>query len=67
MDHVKHMVEVRAHDVHLVDVDHAWDVVVVGLSPNGLRLGLDAALGAQDSHASVQHSKGRSTSAVKST
>ena len=58
MDHIQHMVEVRAHDVHLVDIDHTGDVVVVGLSPDSLGLGLDAALGAENGHAAVQHSQG---------
>ena len=52
--HVDHVVEVRAHDVHLVHVDETGDVVVVGLAPDGLALGLDAALGAQHGDASVQ-------------
>ena len=57
MHHVKHMIEIRAHDVHLIDVNHAGDVIVVSLSPNSLGLRLNTALGAQDSHASVQHSQ----------
>ena len=52
--HVDHVVEVRAHDVHLVDVDDTRDVVVVGLTPNGLALRLDAALGAENRNAAVQ-------------
>ena len=47
MDHVQDVVEVGAHDVHLVDVDHAGHMVVVRLTPDGLRLGLHAALGAE--------------------
>ena len=58
VDHVEHVVEVRAHDVHLIDVNHAGDLVVVGLAPHGLRLGLDAALGAHDGHGAVQHAQG---------
>ena len=57
VDHVDHVVEVRAHDVHLVDVDDARDVVVVGLAPDGLALGLDAALGAQHGDAAVEHAQ----------
>ena len=40
---------------------------MVSLSPNSLGLRLNTALGAQNRHASVQHSQGRSTSAEKST
>src|SRR5699024_7139761 len=58
VDHPQYIVEVSAHDVHLVDVDHAGHVVVVRLTPNGLRLGLHAALGAHDSNAAVQDAQG---------
>jgi hypothetical protein len=58
VDHVQNVVEVRAHDVHLVDVDHAGDLVLVCLTPNGLRLRLHAALGAQNGHRAVQHAQG---------
>ena len=53
-----HAVEVGAHDVHLVDIHHAGYVILVGLTPHGLRLGLHAALGAQNSHRAVQHAQG---------
>ena len=55
--HVQHTVEVRAHDVHLVDVHHAGDLVLVGLAPHGFGLGLHAALGAQDRDGTVQHAQ----------
>ena len=58
MNHVQNVVEVRAHDVHLVDVDHAGHAVVVGLTPHSLRLGLHAALGAHDGNRAVQHTQG---------
>ena len=58
VDHTQHVVEIGAHDVHFVDIDHAGDLVVVGLAPHGLRLGLDAALGAHDGHRAVQHAQG---------
>ena len=58
MHHVQHTVEIRAGDVHLVDVDHPGNMIVVGLSPDGFRLGFHAALGAQDRHAAVKHSQG---------
>ena len=58
MDHTQHVVEIGAHDVHFVDIDHAGDLVVVGLAPHSLRLGLHAALGAHDGHRAVQHAQG---------
>ena len=58
VDHVQHVVEVRAHDIHLVDVDHAGNLVVIGLAPHSLGLGLDAALGAENGHAAVQNAQG---------
>ena len=43
IDHRLHaFVEVRADAVHLVDVGDARHVILVGLAPDGLRLGLDA-------------------------
>ena len=45
LDHVEDIEEVRAHDVHLVYVNHARNMVFVGLSPDSLRLGLNTALG----------------------
>ena len=67
VDHVDHVVEVRAHDVHLVDVDDARDVVVVGLAPDGLALGLDAALAHSTVTLPSSTRRLRSTSTVKST
>ena len=52
LDHVQHVIEIRAHDVHLVDVNHAGDMILVGLMPNGLRLRLNATLGAQNGNSS---------------
>ena len=58
VDHVQNVVEVRTHDIHLVDVDHAGDLVVIGLAPHRLRLGLNAALGAENGHRAVQNAQG---------
>ena len=57
MYHVKHMIEVRAHDVHLVDVDHTGNMIMVSLSPYSLGLRLNAALGTQDSDAAVENAQ----------
>ena len=47
--------EIGARAVHLVDVTDTRHVVFVGLTPNGLRLGLHAAHSAEGSHGAVQH------------
>ena len=57
MHHIQHMIEIRAHDVHLVHVDHARYVIVISLPPDSFGLRLHAALCTQHRHASVQHSK----------
>ena len=57
LHHLQNMVEVRACDVHLVDVDHAGNMVVVRLAPNSLGLGLDAALRAKNGYGTVQNAE----------
>ncbi len=57
MDHVHDVVEVGAGDIHLIDVDHARNIVMVRLTPHRFRLWLDTALGAEDGHAAVQHAQ----------
>src|SRR5262249_2962406 len=44
--------------VELVDVGDAWDLVLVGLEPDGLRLPLNAADGTKDAHAAVEDAQG---------
>ena len=55
--HVNDMIKVGAHDIHLVDIGHARHLVLVGLPPNGFRLGLNAALCAENSHRAVKHTQ----------
>ena len=57
MHHIENMIEVRAHDIHLVDVYHTGNMVVIGLSPNCLGLRLNAALGTQYGHAAVKNTQ----------
>ena len=57
-DHVQNVVEIGAHNVHLVDIDHSGDLVLVGLTPHSLGLRLNAALGAQNGNGAVQHTQG---------
>ena len=49
--------EVGAGAVHLVDVGEARDAVLVGLAPDGLRLGLDAGDGVEDGDRAVEHAE----------
>ena len=46
--HLYDAVEIRAHDVHFVDISHTRNLVLVRLTPYSLRLRLDAALCAKD-------------------
>ncbi|OPZ67472.1 MAG: hypothetical protein BWY81_01284 [Firmicutes bacterium ADurb.Bin467] len=55
--HTDHAMEVRADDVHLVDVREPRHVVLRRLAPHGLRLRLHSALGTKDRHRPVQHAK----------
>ena len=57
-DRVEAEVEVRAELVHLVDEADARDVVLGGLTPDGLGLGLDAFLAVEDGDRAVEHAHG---------
>ena len=56
-DHVDAAEEVRADAVHLVHEADARHVVLVGLAPDGLGLGLHAGHGVEDRHGAVEHAK----------
>ena len=58
LHHVHHAEEVRAGDVHLVDVGQAGHVILGRLTPDGLGLGLHPALGAENGDRAVQHAQG---------
>ncbi len=55
LDILDHHFEVGAHAVHLVDETEAWHMVPLGLSPDRLGLGFDAADGTEHGHRTVQH------------
>ena len=55
--HGDHAVKVRADDVHLVDIGQPRHVILRRLPPDGLGLGLHAALGAEHRHGAVQHAQ----------
>ena len=58
MEHLNAAVEIGTHGIHLVDVDHAGNLVLVSLTPNGLRLRLNATLGGQNGNRAVQNAQG---------
>ena len=68
MYHIQHMIEIRAHDVHLVHIDHAGNMIVIRLPPDsfGLRLPTPPFAHSTVTHPSSTRSE-RSTSTVKST
>jgi hypothetical protein len=51
------MVEVSTHDVHFVNVNHSRYAVVISLTPYGLGLRLNAALGAENRYRTVENSQ----------
>ena len=58
VQHLDAAEEVGTHGVHLVDVHHTGNLVLVSLTPNGLRLRLNTALCSQNGHRTVQHAQG---------
>ena len=57
LHHAYDVEEVRSYYVHLVHIGYAGYVVLGGLMPYCLALGLYAALGAEYRHSAVQHSE----------
>ena len=58
LHHLHNMVEVGAHDVHLIDVRHTRYAILFCLTPHGLGLRLNAALGAENCYGAVEHTQG---------
>ena len=58
LDHVDTAVEVGADAVHLVDEAHPRHVVLVGLAPHRLGLGLHAGDGVEHRDGAVEHAQG---------
>ena len=56
-DHVYDTVEIRAHDIHFVYMAHSWNIISVSLSPDCLRLRLNAAFRAEKRHCSVENAQ----------
>ena len=57
LHHRDNTVKIRTGNVHFVDIGYSRDVVLVGLSPDRLGLGLDPALGAENGYRAVQYSE----------
>ena len=55
LHHVHHAEEIRAGDIHFVDVRHAGNMILGGLMPHGFRLGLNAAFRTENSYRTVQY------------
>ena len=51
------MKEVRAHDIHFVNVNHAGNFIFVCLTPYGFRLGFYAAFCAENGYGTVEHAE----------
>ena len=57
VQHLDAAEEVGAHGIHLVDVNHTGDLVLVRLAPDSLGLGLNAALRGQNGDRTVQNAQ----------
>ena len=57
MHHLYAAEEVSTHGIHLVDVNHAGNLVLVSLAPNGFRLRLNATLCGQNGNRTVQNTQ----------
>ena len=55
--HIDNAVKIGAHNVHLINIDHSGNMVLVRLSPNSFGLGLNAALCTKNRNRTVKNSK----------
>ena len=51
-------VEVRTHDIHLIDKCHTWYIVGIRLTPYVLRLRLNSTLCTEHAYGAIQYTKG---------
>ena len=58
LHHLDDVEEVRTGNVHLVDISHARNLILLSLAPNGLSLRLNTTAGSQDCHSAVKHAQG---------
>ena len=55
--HVNDAVEIGAHDIHLVDINHTRNLILISLSPYSFCLRLNAALCAQYGNRTIQYTQ----------
>ena len=55
--HFNNTEEVGTHNIHLIYISHSGYLIFISLTPYGLRLGLNAALCAENSYRTVKNSK----------
>ena len=58
LHHLDDIVEVRAGDVHLVDIGHTRNIVILSLTPNSLSLRLNTAASSQDCYSAIEYAQG---------
>ena len=57
LHHMNYIVEICAHNVHLIYISHSGYMIVVSLTPNGFRLRLNTALCAENGYGTVKYAK----------
>ena len=57
LHHVDNMIEICAHNVHFVNIYHTRYMILISLTPNSLRLRLNATLCAKDGNGTVKNTK----------
>ena len=57
LHHVDNIIEISSHNVHLIDIDHSRNLVLVRLSPDSFGLRLNAALCAKNGNRTVQNTQ----------
>ena len=50
-------IEISSESIHLVDEGNSWNFVMVSLTPNCFRLGLNASNSAKDSNSAIQYTE----------
>ena len=58
LHHLDDIIEVSAHDVHLIDIRHTRNMIFLSLAPNRFGLGLNATLCAENGYRTVQYAQG---------
>ena len=57
LHHFYNTVEVRTHNIHLIDIYHAWNAIFVSLSPNSFGLRLNATLCTKNCYRAIENSQ----------